>query len=187
MVEKTRIIYRILGLQTYSKTILKARRRKRGRVRTVTGLSGSCIQKAQLKIPSRTSNTSFFAPFFSSSSAFPLISSCRFFAFSSSVRESSAIIAWIAAINPPDSPDFTAGASPEIEVQSGHSHCTVEERVWGRDDEERQLACHGVTQVLQVSFSSSDGFALQSMQTPSPSHGSWLTCAIAWEKKLKCA
>lgn len=79
----------------------------------------------------------------------------------------------------PFSPAETLAGAPAAEVsvvQSGQSHWSVEARVSGRTA--RQDTCHGVTHVLQVSFSSSDGLVLQSMQMPSPSHGNWLTCAI---------
>jgi hypothetical protein len=162
-------------------------KRRKGK-RTVTGLSGSCIQKEQLKLPPRRSNTSpplaFF--FFSSSSsspstqAFPLtINSCRLFAFSRSVREASASIARILSIRSSEAPPgaFTGGKSPAEVQQSGHSHWRAEARVSGRPHE-RQLTCQGVAHVLQVSFSSSEGVALQTMQMPSPSQGSWVTFAI---------
>ena len=172
--------------------------------RTVTGRSGSCIQKEQFKLPSRTSITSFspssfassssssFSPLFlffflssasSSQQAFPLTSSCRFFAFSRSVRDASASIARIFEIRSSEAPPAAfptgaaAAAETRMDVQSGHSQWRAEASVSGRVL--RQARCHGVTQVLQVSLSSSDGFSLQTMHAPSPSHGNSLTGAMA--------
>ena len=177
--------------------------------RTVTGRSGSCIQKEQFKLPSRTSITSFspssfassssssssFSPLFlfcfffflssasSSQQAFPLTSSCRFFAFSRSVRDASASIARIFEIRSSEAPPAAfptgaaAAAETRMDVQSGHSQWRAEASVSGRVL--RQARCHGVTQVLQVSLSSSDGFSLHTMHAPSPSHGNSLTGAMA--------
>ena len=176
--------------------------------RTVTGRSGSCIQKEQFKLPSRTSITSFspssfassssssssssFSPLFlffflssasSSQQAFPLTSSCRFFAFSRSVRDASASIARIFEIRSSEAPPAAfptgaaAAAETRMDVQSGHSQWRAEASVSGRVL--RQARCQGVTQVLQVSLSSSDGFSLHTMHAPSPSHGNSLTGAMA--------
>ncbi|MFS8030823.1 hypothetical protein Hanom_Chr17g01538601 [Helianthus anomalus] len=65
--------------------------------------------------------------------------------------------------------------------QSGHSHCVASARVWGRTD--KQLRCHGVTQVLQVRVSSGGGVSLHIMQRLSPSQGRLrlLSCAMKTE------
>lgn len=150
----------------------------------VTGLSGNCMQKEQFKLLSRTSKTelsfSFPFPFFvsPSSSTLPLTNSCLFLAFSFSVNDSSASIAFIDAKSSLELPSTTAAAdrrgSPE---QSGQCHCNVETSVSG--GEAKQATCQGVAHMLQVRVSSVGGVALQRMHAPSASQGSWmLSCAI---------
>lgn len=166
---------------------------------TVTGLSGNCMQKEQFNLSSNKSKTSspffFFSLLVSWSSLsdcnFPLRSSWRFFAFSRSVREASASMARIAATRSLEGavgsewlPSEGRGTSSGGVEQSGQSHWRVDARVSGGF--ERQLTCQGVTQVLQVIVSKSEGLALQSMQMPSPSQGNWETYTMRgecnWEK-----
>lgn len=157
------------------------------------------MQKEQFNLSSSKSKT--LSPFFFfsllvswpslSDCNFPLRSSWRFFAFSRSVREASASMARIdvtrsleGAVGKEWFPNGGRGTSSGGVEQSGQSHWRVDARVSGGF--ERQLTCHGVTQVLQVIVSTSEGLALQSMQMPSPSQGNWVTYNIRgefkWEK-----
>lgn len=158
---------------------------------TVTGRSGSCMQKEQLKLLLRIFRTSvppapaasiLSSAGLSPSSEPPPLNSCwRLLAFSWSESETSDSMARMAATSAPDGsdPDVTLEGGGEVMrfEQSGHSHCAASARVWGRA--ERQSRCQGVTQVLQVIFSSSGGLILQIMQQPSPSQGRSLSCAMA--------
>ena len=139
---------------------------------TVTGRSGSFMQKEQLKLLPTMSSTSSPAPSPSSSSASsaaadPARSSWRRRAFSWSERVASASMARMAATSSPPAAGAAAGAAaPE---QSGQLHVAASESAGGS---ERQGECHGVAQVEHRSRSTSGGAsARQTMQTPSPSQG----------------
>lgn len=162
---------------------------------TVTGLSGNWIQIEQLRVSVRISFTDmlllFF--FFSSSSsssssewtaaAFPVMSCWRFLAFCCWVREVSASIANMAATSSA-SPSWWRGRGGGSDVvvvgvgvsQSGQSQRLESARLVGRELWERQGTCHGVSHVTHLSFSSSAGWDLHAIHTPSMSHGN---CAIA--------
>lgn len=153
---------------------------------TVTGLSGSCMHIEQFKLPSRMLRTSLSVLTTSRllALALPLKSSCRCLAFSCSVSDESDSMARMAAIKSlPDDEEAavafcltaTRGASGGKE-QSGHSQLTASAMELG--GAERQVTCQGVAQVLQRRDSFSDGFVLHTIQTPSPSHGRSLSCAI---------
>lgn len=147
----------------------------------MTGLSGNCMHIEQFKLPSRIFSTSLSGLIGSRvvSLELPLKSSCRRLAFSCSVSEESDSMARTAAIKSPDEEEAAAfcltGASGGKE-QSGHSQLTASAMESG--GAERQLTCQGVAQVLQMRDSFSEGFVLQAIQTPSPSQGRSLSCAI---------
>lgn len=167
--------------------------KKKKKQLTVTGLSGNWMQKEQFNLSSNKSKTSspcFLLRSFSSDRDFPVSSSWRFFAFSPSVREESASMARIAAMRSLEgrvgSEELNGGGRDAClggGEQSGQSHWRVQARVSGGFD--RQSTCQGVTQVLQVIVSISEGLARQSMQMPSPSQGSWETCAMGGEESAR--
>lgn len=125
--------------------------------------------------PAPPAFTSFATPFAFSPSDAPLSSSCRRFAFSLSLSETSDSIARILSTSPPAE---TAGlaAAAERSEQSGQHQLAASARVLGRVV--RQETCHGVAHVLHVRISPSCGFCLQTMHRPSPSQGRSLSCAI---------
>lgn len=99
----------------------------------------------------------------------PARSSWRFFAFSWSVREVSAWMAWMAETR------WAVGATgwwQKVSEQSGQSQWESERE---RGGEGRHGRCQGVAHVPQERVWEGLGLSLQSMQTPSESHGS---CAI---------
>lgn len=151
------------------------------------GLSGSCMQMEQFKLPPRRSRRSLGLEGAASASASledgPAWSrwhmSCwRLLAFSRSDKEASDSIARMAATRAElDWWPIGLGLELEREVQSGQSHWTASAMVSGR--EERQVTCQGVAHVLQVRVSSVEGLALQTMHMPSPSQGRSVALPVA--------
>ncbi|PON37624.1 hypothetical protein PanWU01x14_319050 [Parasponia andersonii] len=149
------------------------------------GLSGSCMQMEQFKLPPRRSRRSLGLegpPWASASGSEDGPASSRLhmrrwrlLAFSRSVSEVSDSMARMAATKSEEW-WWATGLGLEREEQSGHTHLRASAMVSGR--EERQVTCHGVAHVLQVSDSSLEGLALHTMQMPSPSQGRSLAAAM---------
>lgn len=144
---------------------------------TVTGLSGSWMQKEQLRLPSKISSKPLLRLLFVSAGELevPPTSSCRFFAFSSSVSETSFSMARIAETRSPAT-DGAAESPATGWEQSEHSQSRIEVGIRGK-----QGTCHGVAHVRQWRVSVSRGFVLHAMQTPSASQGS---CFAIWVGKM---
>lgn len=112
--------------------------------------------------------------FSSNATDFPARIAWRFLDFSFGVREASASTSKTEESSSLSEPPLRGWAGAEMRLeQSGHSQALVAARVGGReeDEEERQGTCHWVVQEMHLSFSSSGGKTLHTIQTPWLSQG----------------